>query len=287
MFKEYTMTLMKKAAAVLAMSLLANIAMNAQAGLFDDLKDKLKKETKKEAAHKVDKEVKKKVKHSAKSNKSSSKSSSKAKKSSKAGRISLGNGPSSDLISMTNCAGLTLSNVMTGYVEDYTFQQGFSKETRSGLIKRQPVTVKNGCILPSLQPNQAIYMEVDTKEFKALGSSNDWSMQCVRSAKPGDGALTEKENKTEAPYHTDVLTGKDMMLFCGNSEGVSECAEGSNSQRGSKWKKKLKSKGKTMLGLRAHTSTLAPAGGEKIFCQYYNKKKNSALFAFEYLRVRQ
>ena len=75
---------------------------------------------------------------------------------------------------------------------NYTFQNGFKKEKRSGLINRKPGELTSGCILPSLESGQVAYMEVDTKAYKALGNSNDWTMQCVRSDDPGAGALSEK-----------------------------------------------------------------------------------------------
>ena len=52
------------------------------------------------------------------------------------------------------------------------------------------------------------------------------------------------------------------------------------------WSKKLGAAGKTGISVMAFTSTLAPAGGEKIYCQYYNKPSGKSLFAFQYLRVR-
>ncbi len=198
---------------------------------------------------------------------------------------SLAGGPDKSLTSMTTCSDVKPENIIIGYNKSYTFQKGFTKEKRTGLIERQAGKLTDGCILPSLQPYQIAYMEVDTKKFKALGSSNDWSMQCIRSENPGAGAVNETEGKTEIPYSVDVLSGKAMMLHCGNSEGIEECAEGSNSSRSSAWKKKLKSEGKTMLSISANPSTLAPKQGEKLYCQYYNQKSGKSLFGFEYLRA--
>jgi hypothetical protein len=215
------------------------------------------------------------------------------KKNQKVAEVASTNGTASDLeyapdnlTSFTQCAGLELSNVMVGYRDTYTFQQGFTKEKRSGFIKRQKAEVKKGCILPSLKPMQFVYMEVDEKKFDALGSSNDWAMQCIKSANPEEGAVGEQESKGEWPYHVDYLAGKDMMLHCGNSEGIEECATGSNSSRSGAWDEKLRERGKIMLSVYATTSTLAPATGEKLYCQYYNKKSGKSLFGFEYLRKR-
>lgn len=207
--------------------------------------------------------------------------------SSASGEPDLGNGPSDKLISFTKCAGLSLSNVMVGELGDYTFQQGFSQEERSGLINRKKGNVSKGCILPSIRSHQAIYLEVDTKKYEAMGNSNNWEMQCVKSANPSEGVVGSSEPKTEYPYKVTWLAGKHMMLHCGHSEKhVEGCAEGSNSSRSGKYDKLLKSRGKTMLSIYGTASTLAPASGEKLYCQYYNKPTGKSLFAFEYLRTR-
>lgn len=239
---------------------------NTNASIFDSIKDKLKNKPKKEVTKTA------KGKSSSTSNLASP---------------NLEGGPDSSLTSMTSCTNFKPENITIGKSGNYTFQKGFTKEKRTGLINRKSAELTNGCILPSLQSREIAYMEVDTKEYKALGNSNDWSMQCVKSASPSAGAVGEKEPKTEYPYTVNVLTGKDMLLFCGNSEGVEECAEGSNSNRSGKWKKKLQSKGKTMLSILANTSTLAPPQGEKLYCQYYNQSSGKSLFAFEYLRLRK
>ncbi|MBL4630073.1 MAG: hypothetical protein JKY14_02590 [Paraglaciecola sp.] len=243
------------------------MAATVNAGIFDKLKEKSK-----EIAGKLTAEKTNEAKNST-SNAASS-----------ASTISLGDGPDDSLVSFTKCSDLKVSNIITGYVENYTFQQGFSKEKRSGLVRREKGQATKGCILPSLQPQQSLYMEVDTKKFKAKGSSNDWKMQCVKSADPGAGVIP---GLSEFPYKTSFLSGKDMMLHCGHSEkNVQECKEGTNSKRGSAWSKKLKSNGKTMLSVLAVKSTMAPSQGEKLYCQLYNIKTSESLFAFEYLRTR-
>ena len=244
---------------------------NANADLFGSLKDKLKGESKKEVQKKVNDASK------AGSEKASSSASS-------AASPSLEGGPDASLTSMTTCTSFKPENITIGKSGTYTFQKGFSKEKRTGLINRRSAELSNGCILPSLQSREIAYMEVDTK---ALGSSNDWSMQCLKSANPGAGAVGDSEPKTEYPYTVNYLTGKAMLLHCGNSEGIEECAEGSNSSRSGAWDKKLKAKGKTMLSVLANTSTLAPKQGEKLYCQYYNQKSGKSLFAFEYLRLQK
>ncbi|GAA6154288.1 hypothetical protein NBRC116587_37110 [Pseudoteredinibacter isoporae] len=197
----------------------------------------------------------------------------------------LGDGPSENLRSFTQCAGLEISNVMVGVVGDYTFKNGFNNEERSGFIKRRKGAVQHGCVLPSIYSREVIHMEVDSKQLQSLGSS--WEMQCVKSADPGAGALGDKEPKSEYPYKADYLSGKDVMLHCGHGqENVEACAKGSNSERSTANAERLKKRGKTMLSVHGNTSTLAPANGEKVYCQYYNSDSGKSLFAFEYLRTR-
>ncbi|MEQ3745083.1 MAG: hypothetical protein ABNH53_02455 [Henriciella sp.] len=194
-------------------------------------------------------------------------------------------GPAANLVGLTKCAGLSLTNAMIGNVGTYTFQQGFSTEERTGLINRRDAAFSDGCILPSMRAHEAVYMEVDTNAYEAMGNSNDWTMQCLKSAAPSEGAVNDSEPKGEYPYKVTGVSEKDMMLHCGNSEGISECAEGSNSSRASAWSDLVESRGKTMLSVYMTASTLAPAGGEKLYCQYYNKPSGKSLFAFEYLRT--
>lgn len=252
---------------LLAVSLLStSVSLNVQAQLFDQLKSKAESLVKK-----------------------ADKTSTKAQQQQNAsqGSPSLGNGPSDDLIAFTSCAGLELSNVMVGESGDYTFKRGFSTEERSGFINRQPGAVKKGCILPSILSHQVIYMEVDTKKYEDMGNWNDWEMQCVKSADPGAGAVGDTESKGEYPYKVNWLAGKDVLLHCGHSEKhAAPCAEGSNSSRSGEYDKQLDSRGKTMLSVLGNASTLAPANGEKLYCQYYNKPSGKSLFAFEYLRSR-
>lgn len=188
--------------------------------------------------------------------------------------------PDSSLIALTKCTNLKISNVMLGYDGSYTFKDGFKTEKRSGFIKREKGKVSNNCILPSLSPGQSVYLEVDAKKFKALGNSNKWSMQCIRSANPDAGTL-ENEYPREG-----FLSEKAMMLHCGNSEGIKECAKGSNSTRAGAWKKKLDKNGKKMFSLKAIKTAMAPKGGEKVYCQYYNSDSRKSLFAFEYIRTK-
>jgi len=250
------------------------ISHSATAGSFDGLKDKL--------AEKVVKKANADKKRVAPNQDNHAPSAGSVPQSSHAG---LEYAPES-LVKFIQCAGLELTNVMIGEYGNYYFQQGFKKEKRSGFINRKPVQVTYGCVLPNLQPRQFAYLEVDAKEYESMGSSNDWEMQCVKSADPVAGAVSEQEGVSESPYKVDYLAGKDLLLHCGNDQGIEECATGSNSSRSGEWEKKLEQRGKTMLSVTATTSTLAPPQGEKLFCHYYNKNSGKSLFAFEYLRTR-
>ena len=252
---------------------------------FGDLKKQLKKKAAQEAQQELEKELSKSTPAAAPAPASTRRGPQTAK-TIKASRTSDLGKPAANLIALTTCSPLKPTSIVTGNMDNYTFQQGMSSEKRSGFINRVPGTLSNSCILPSMQPQQITYMEVDKRAYEAMGGSNNWEMQCVRSDNPGAGALTQKENKAEAPYHIGVLSGKDMMLHCGNSEGIEKCASGSNSSRSSAWKKDLTSRGKMMLSISAHTSSLAPVQGEKIYCQWYNKASNTSLFGFEYLRAK-
>lgn len=268
---------MQKSTITLCTSLLLMATIGtAQAGLFDKLKDKAKEKSKQEA----EKVLQEKAREATSNKKTSTVASSAS-----GGNLSLEGGPAANLRSFTTCNSLKPTNIMVGNVGTYYFQQGMSKQDRTGFINRKAGKLSHGCILPSLEPQQMIYMEVDEKQYSALGNSNSWEMQCVRSADPSKGAIGDTQGKTEYPYKVSYLSGKDMMLHCGNDQGVSECETGSNSKRSGAWKKKLKAKGKAMLSVYATTSTLAPKQGEKLYCQYYNKKTSTSLFAFEYIRA--
>lgn len=194
---------------------------------------------------------------------------------------SLGDGPSDNLVKLTKCADLELTNVMTGNYGEYTFTSGLSEEARQGLINRKPGKITRGCIAPSLEPRQILYLEVDTEKYTSMGNSNDWKMQCVRSEDPGAGLVT-----------ADIPTGDDLnytalMLHCGHSEeNVEACEEGSNSQRGQKYSALLESRGKTMITVFPKDGVYdSPPHGEKVYCQFYNKPSKTSMFAFEYIRI--
>ncbi len=266
-----------KIGTVLGLTLAMAIPAHAQ---FGNLKKAIKKEAVKQAVQEVEKEIQKS---------STPAPATPVPTSTTATTVShspqMSGAPAANLRALTTCASLKPSNIVIGKLGDYTFQQGMSSESRSGLIGRRSAQLSDGCILPSLNPREVVYMEVDSSAMRAMGSSNDWEMQCVRSANPSAGVVGATQGFSEYPHNVNFLSGKAMMLHCGNSEGVTECATGSNSSRSGAWKKKVDSRSATMLSFYATPSTLAPAGGEKLYCQYYNKTSGSSLFAFEYLRT--
>ena len=185
------------------------------------------------------------------------------------------------LISFTQCADLKPARIIMGNRGEYTVQQGFSTKTQSGLINREPGEMTDGCILPHLGTDKLAYMEFDAAAYKAMPSS--WEMQCVRSADPAAGTLPY----TEGPYSVErAADSKQMMLQCGNSLGIEECADGNAGQRARVWEAKLKEQGLISLAAYTNTHHLSPEAGEKIYCQWYNKSTAKSLFAFEYIRTR-
>lgn len=180
-----------------------------------------------------------------------------------------------ELVAKTKCAGVPLENMMIGQVEDYTFQEGFEQEKRSGFINREQVSAAQGCIAPSMKTYDWLYMEVDEAEF-AKFDRNAWEMQCMESR-----TKRVLENAQIRPS-VNNMAGKDMMLYCGNSEGITECATGSNSDRSRAWDEKLAARGKVMVSFNMPSYHLDK--GTDIYCQYYNKKSGTALVAFQWRR---
>ncbi|MEO9601586.1 hypothetical protein [Parasphingorhabdus sp.] len=259
-------------AALFAVSLLSSGAAQAQ---FGGLKNAVKKEARKakrDAENKAVEEAEKAIDDALRGKRSKGGRSNRG-----GGSIALGT-PSSSLTSLTQCTGLTLSNVTVGNLGSYTFQQGFSKEERTGFINRKPGKVTGSCIAPSLQPQEILYFEVDEKKYKALDRGNDWTWQCVQSDNPGAGTVDYWT------WHSDQYLGDShMKLHCGNDQGVSDCATGSNSSRASAYSADRKKRGKYGVSFLARLNEHSDARTEKLYCQYYNKRSGKSLVAFEYL----
>ncbi len=75
--------------------------------------------------------------------------------------------PSANLTSQTKCTGLTLSQVTIGNLGEYTFQQGFSKEERTGFINRKPGKVSKSCIIrPACNPAKCSILKWTAQNIK-------------------------------------------------------------------------------------------------------------------------
>lgn len=267
-------------AALFAVSMLSSGAAQAQ---FGGLKNAIKKEAKKtkrdaerEAAREADRAIDNAIRGK-KSKRIKINSRGSRSRGGGGGSVTLGT-PSSSLTSQTKCAGLTLSNVTIGNLGEYTFQQGFSKEKRTGFINRKSGTTTGGCIAPSLQADEILYFEVDEKQYKATDKGNDYAWQCVRSDNPGAGTTNYWT------WHSDRYLGDShMKLHCGNDQGVSDCATGTNSSRASSYKTDRRKRGKYGISFLARRNEHSSASNEKLYCQYYNKRTGKSLVAFEYL----
>ncbi len=193
--------------------------------------------------------------------------------------------PSKQLTDLTNCAGIPLERVTIGTHGEYTFQQGFSKEKRDGFINRRPGKVIRDCITPSLQSGEIVYFEVDTAKYKAMTKGNDWQMQCVKSNNPGGGTISLNGWRGESEMW---LGDKDMKLHCGNSEGDTDCATGTNAQRSRAYKNDLRARGKTGFSFLARTlDTGRDQDAGKLYCQFYNKRSGKSLVAFEMMFLKR
>lgn len=182
-------------------------------------------------------------------------------------------------------------DVQSGRVGQYKFTEGMATSERTGFLDRKPVTMTNGCFLGEMKAGDCFSWTVDEKKYAALGNSNEWEVQCVYSDKPGDGVI---KNKSEYPYTMDRLNPHYFMLMCNHDQGDGyECLEGSNSMRGGKWREKLKAQGKVQMGFCANKYAYQETTyedkeypkGRWVYCQYYNKKSNQSMAAFEFLQT--
>ncbi|QYJ07844.1 hypothetical protein [Qipengyuania flava] len=181
--------------------------------------------------------------------------------------------PSAKFTSMTQCAGLPISNAFVGRFGDYTFQQGLSQEERSGIVDREPVSASQGCIMPSMASGDVLYLEVPAKQWASM--KGGWKMQCVEMR-------TGKNANSEAFPRWSNIAGKDIMLHTGNSLGYEPTASGSNSDRSRAWDKDLERRGKHMLGF--NMPDLHNDKGTDFYCQYYNAASGKSVAAFAYRR---
>ncbi|MEP0189997.1 MAG: hypothetical protein ABJP70_06490 [Erythrobacter sp.] len=187
--------------------------------------------------------------------------------------------PSKSLTDLTKCAGIPLEKVTVGRLGEYTFQQGFSKEKRTGFINRRAGNVIRDCITPSLQAGEIVYFEVDTPKYKQLSKGNGLKWQCVKSNNPGGGTVDLNAwNGTSDRY----LGTSAMKLHCGNDQGVTDCATGTNSDRAGAYTKEMSSRGKTGISFLArYLDRGNESRGGKLYCQFYAPDSGKSLVGFE------
>ncbi len=174
-------------------------------------------------------------------------------------------------VSQLNCADLNLGNAFIGKGGTYTFSQGISTQERSGIINRRNVSVTNGCMLPTMESGDILYVEVDKGDY----SRHNYDLQCVSY----DGK--EQLNNTNAPPENNY-GGKDVMLHTGHSLGYTPTASGSNSNRGDAYQKYLDGRGRDMITF--NMPSLHTDRGTDFFCQHFNKDTGKSSLAFAFRR---
>jgi len=188
--------------------------------------------------------------------------------------------------SITQCDGTRPSKITYGRLGEYTFSQGMSTETRTGFVDRRDVSFESGCILPNLRSGDVMYLEYDTATLRGMGYPNDFETQCIKIDDRPYGAVNVAEGRSEYPSNDTYLGDSHLRLACGNSEGISECTNGRNSDRASAASTDLEQRGKTALSffMTRTRSSSTPQPGERLYCQYYNKSSGKSLFGYEYFR---
>ena len=175
-------------------------------------------------------------------------------------------------VSQIQCANLNVGNAFIGRAGDYTFSQGISTESRSGLVERANVEPTNGCFFPGLAVGDVLYVEVD----KARYAQHSYKIQCVSY----DGS--EQLDNVQGP-RVNNYTGKDVMLHTGNSLGFEPTATGSNSSRSGAYDQYLDGRGREMITFNfgeLHTDR----SGTDFFCQWYDDAAGKSAVAFTYRR---
>lgn len=187
--------------------------------------------------------------------------------------------PSANLANYTKCAGLPLSNITIGKLGNYTFQQGFSKEKRTGFINRRPAKADDCILNTGLQKDEVVYFEVDEPSYRKTRNGSNYTLQCVNSDNPGGGTVPlHGTNGSSDSY----LGDSHMKLACGNSEGLSDCANGKNSDRAMAHSAGLKKRRKYGASFLARANNLSERGQSKrLYCQFYDKDSGRSLVAFE------
>jgi hypothetical protein len=174
---------------------------------------------------------------------------------------------------LTKCGSHTITNAMIGQLGKYTWQNGLNEESGTGLLNRETVSAKDGCIMPSLGTYDTLYFEVPTAQLAKY--KRNYEMQCIN-------ASTGKMNEDNLNPSAHNVKGKDIMLHHGNSAGYTPTAGGSISDRSGAWDADLKKRGMTMFGFMM--PALHTDSGTDFYCQYYNDATGESIAAFMYRR---
>ncbi len=177
-----------------------------------------------------------------------------------------------NLTGQIQCANFNQGDAFVGRAGDYTFSQGISTQTRSGIIERNPVSPTNGCFFGGLGVGDVLYLEVDRSRY----NRGSHKIQCV--SYDGSEQLDNVNGPNEGGYG-----GKDIMLHTGNSLGFTPTATGSNSSRSGAYDDYLEGRGREMLTFNfgaLHTDR----GGTDFFCQWFDDNTGKSAVAFTFRR---
>lgn len=180
--------------------------------------------------------------------------------------------PPARFMQQTTCANINQGNAFVGQAGDYTFSQGISTQSRSGIVTRTPTAPESGCFFGGLGVGDVLYLEVDRSKYNR-GSHR---IQCV--SYDGSEQLSNTNGPNEGGY-----SGKDVMLHTGNSLGFTPTASGSNSDRGRAYDDYLEGRGREMLTFNfaaLHTDR----SGTDFFCQWFNNSTGESAVAFAFRR---
>lgn len=175
-------------------------------------------------------------------------------------------------LAQLKCANLNVGNAFVGQDGNYTFSQGISTETRSGLLNRRDVSPENGCFFGGLGVGDVLYVEFDKTKYKKY----DYAIQCA--AYDGSEQLDNVNGPSVGGYK-----GRAVMLHTGNSLGYKPTATGSNSDRSRAYDAVLDKRGRTMLTF-AFKSLHTDKAGTDFYCQWYNKKTGESAVAMAFRR---
>jgi hypothetical protein len=162
----------------------------------------------------------------------------------------------------------------------YEVKKGLSTSKRSGFVERKKLKVKRGCFLGSLQSDQCVVMYFDRKAFKKHRGSSA-RVQCVLSDDPSK--VIKSSQQGALGRSMKAISGYEFLLFAPNKTGYAS-STGHNSQRSRALEDANKKKNLIMKSFcvpRALTR-FSKSIGKKIYCQRYDSKTDTVLFATEF-----